>query len=191
MTTAGPTASGANGRGSVAKFTIHRTAMALPDERQLEGARALLFKALDGFGPDDRKAWRRLWKRLVNMEPGELAEVTFVVPRNPRFHRKFFALLNLGFEAWEPALEHAGQTVAKDFEQFREDITILAGHYVQTWTLEGEMRLRAKSISFASMDNDEFEKVYNSVADVLLGRVLKNYTRADLDRVVDRILGML
>ena len=176
----------------MSRFTITRTGMAMPDERGLEGARALLFKALDGFGQDDKKAWRRLWKRLVNMEPGELAEVMFVVPRNPRFHRKFFALLNIGFEAWEPTLTHEGHVVEKDFEQFRVDVTILAGHYVQTWTLDGEMRLRAKSISFASMDDAEFERVYSSVADVLLSRVLTNYTdRAELDRVVEHIMRML
>lgn len=175
----------------MSRLTIYRTAMALPDERGLEGARALLFKSLDGLGEDDKKAWRRLWKRLVNMAPGELAEVAAVVPRNPKFHRKFFALLNLGYEAWNPGLMHDGQPVEKSFEQFREDITILAGHYVQTWTLDGEMILRAKSISFASMDDAEFERVYSAVADVLLHRVLTKYDRADLDRVIDRIMGML
>lgn len=176
----------------MARFTIHRTNAALPDERSLEGARALLFGALDGFGNDARKAWRNLWKRLVSMEPGEIALVDVVVPRNPRFHRKFFALLKIGFDAWDPGLTHDGQPVAKDFEQFREDVTIMAGHYVQTWTLEGEMRLRAKSISFAAMDDEEFERVYSSVADVLLTRVLKGYKdRAELDRVVEHILRML
>jgi hypothetical protein len=176
----------------MSRFTITRTQMAMPDEKQLEGARALLFGTLDGFGEDGKKAWRRLWKRLVNLEPGELCEVQTVVPRNPRFHRKFFALLNIGFDAWEPAMAHQGITVEKNFDQFREEVIILAGHYVQTWTLAGEMRLRAKSISFSSMDDEEFEKVYNSVANVLLSKILTTYAdRAELDAVVDRMLGML
>lgn len=176
----------------MSRFTIHRTGAPLPDAKALEGARALLFGALDGFGEEAKKSWRRLWGRLIQLEPGEIADVSIVVPRNPRFHRKFFALLKIGFDCWEPGLAHDGEPVAKDFEQFREDVTIMAGHYVQTWTLEGEMRLRAKSISFAAMDDDEFERVYSSVADVLLTRVLKGYKdRAELDRVVEHILRML
>lgn len=176
----------------MSRFTITRTTLAMPDAKALEGARALLFGALDGFGHDSKKGWRKFWKRMTGMAPGELVQVEMIFPRNPAFHRKFFALLNIGFDAWEPSLTHAGEVVEKDFEQFREDVTILAGHYIQTWTLDGEMRLRAKSISFAGMDDQEFEKVYSSVADVLLGRVLRNYKdRAELDAVVDRMLGFL
>jgi len=176
----------------MSRFTIARTGREMPDAKQLEGARALLFGALDGFGKDDKKAWRRLWKKLVNMEPGELCEVHTLVPRNPRFHRKFFALLNIGFDAWEPSLQHRGATVEKNFDEFHEEVTILAGHYIQTWTLDGEMRLRAKSISFAAMDDEEFERVYNAVANVLLSKVLTRYAgRAELDAVVDRMLEMM
>lgn len=174
------------------RFTITRTNLALPDEKGMAGASQFLFKAIDGYGKDDRASWRRFWKRIINLNPGDLVEVDMVIPRNQRFHRKFFALLEIGFDAWEPTLEHDGNPVEKNFEQFREDVTILAGHYVQTWTLDGEMRLRAKSISFASMDDEEFERVYSSVADVLLSRVLSRYEgRSELDRVVDQILGML
>lgn len=68
----------------------------------------------------------------------------------------------------------------------------MAGHYIQTWTLDGEMRLRAKSISFAAMDDAEFEQVYGSVADVILTKVLTGYRdREELDRVVEHIVRML
>jgi hypothetical protein len=39
------------------------------------------------------------------------------------------------------------------------------------------------------MDQDAFEDLYNKVANVLLQRVLTRYDRADLDRVVNRIVG--
>jgi hypothetical protein len=110
--------------------------------------------------------------------------------RNPRFHRKFFALLNVGYEAWEPPMqEYKGYEVQKEFEHFREDVTIAAGFYVVTTNLHGTVRLRAKSISFAKMDEDEFERLYNNVANVLLQSVLTRYSRRDLDAVVNRILG--
>lgn len=174
------------------KFTILRTNMALPDETGLAGARALLFQALDGLGDDARKAWRKLWGRVVKMDPGEIIQVEMVFSRNPQFHRKFFALLNLGFDAWEPSLQHNGQPVAKNFDQFREDVIILAGFYDQTWNLDGVMTVRAKSMSFASMDDAQFERLYSAVADVLLARVLGLYKdRAELDAVVEKMLGLL
>lgn len=109
--------------------------------------------------------------------------------RNYLFHKKFFAMINLGFDAWEPPeLEHRGLPVGKNFERFRKDCMIAAGFYEPVANLKGEVRAEAKSISFANMEEDEFEKVYSSVVDVLLERVLTKYTRADLDEVVERLI---
>lgn len=176
----------------MSKFTIQRTNREMPDSKALDGARALLFGALDGFGEDSMRAWRKFWGRLFRMQPGELVQVEMAFARNPRFHRKMFALLKIGFDAWEPELEHNGQPVEKNFDQFREDAIICAGFYTQTWNLDGVLTVRPRSIAFANMDDAEFEQVYNAVANVLLGRVLKGYkNRAELDAVVDKILGML
>lgn len=177
----------------MARLTITRTNIALPADGDLDGARALLFKALDGMTEDDRKAWRKFWKRMTSMQPGELISVDMTFPRNPRFHRKFFALLQVGFEAWEPGFEatHKGEPVGKDFERFRKDVTIMAGFYEPVFALDGTLELEAKSIAFANMDDAEFERVYSAVADVLLAKVLRNHSRADLDAAVDRILGFL
>lgn len=177
-------------------FTVVRTGVEKPsDESTLEKIRGFLFGCIEGARTDDRKAWRKFWKRVMSMEPGEMIRVEMAFPRNPKFHRKFFALLNLGFDAWEPdrvRKSYRGMPVEKNFEQFREDITILAGFYEQTFDLRGRMKLKAKSISFASMDDMEFEKVYSAVADVLLQRVLHNYSgRAELDEVVERVMGFM
>ena len=116
-----------------------------------------------------------------------------IFPRNGKFHRKYFALLNLGFDSWEPDRKHKsykGREVAKNFERFREDITILAGYYFQTFDLQGRMVLKAQSISFANMDDVEFERLYSAVVDVLLREVCKNYkNRAEIDRVVNELVG--
>lgn len=119
------------------------------------------------------------------------AGITASVKRhnNPAFHRKMMALFQLGFEAWEPGeLEYKGMIVRKEFERFRKDITILAGFYESSINLKGEVRLEAKSLNFSAMDQDEREKVYDAVIGVLLSRILKNYTRDDLDRVVDSVM---
>lgn len=112
--------------------------------------------------------------------------------RNYQFHKKLFALLQLAFESWEPLeATYKGQTVAKNFDQFRNDVTVLAGHYETTVTLRGDVRLTAKSISFGAMSQDEFDQLYNATVNVILQRILKNYTREDLDAVIDRLMGFM
>ena len=112
--------------------------------------------------------------------------------RNPAFHRKFFALLNLAYDAWEPTVAtYKGQVVGKNFDQFRNDILCIAGHFEMAVNLRGETRVTAKSISFGAMDQHEFESVYNSVANAILQRILTNYTRDDLDAVIDRLMGFI
>ena len=112
--------------------------------------------------------------------------------RNIRFHRKFFALLNYAFDTWEPeGKTYKGQPVSKNFDQFRKDITILAGFYETAIRLDGTVRVTAKSISFANMDEIEFEQLYSKVIDVLLSRVFIGQTRADIDVVVNNLLAYI
>lgn len=108
---------------------------------------------------------------------------------NPAFHRKMFALFQVAFDAWEPeAQEYKGQIVAKNFDQFRRDLTVLAGYYETCVNLKGEVRLTAKSLNFSSMGQEEREAVYSAVINVILRKILTNTTRADLDAWVDRVL---
>jgi hypothetical protein len=127
---------------------------------------------------------------IAKLKTGAAVRATVKQQRNPRFHRKYFALLNLAFDHWTPAeATYKGQIVGKNFNQFRNDITILAGHYEMAVNLKGETRLTAKSISFANMGQDEFDELYNATVNVILSRILTTYTRADLDAVMDQLIG--
>lgn len=129
---------------------------------------------------------------IAKLKTGAAVRATVKQQRNPRFHRKFMALLNLAFDAWEPAeATYKGQIVGKNFDQFRRDVTILAGHYEMAVNLKGETRLTAKSISFANMDEIEFGELYNAACNVILQRILTTYTRDDLDAVIDRLMGFI
>jgi hypothetical protein len=110
-------------------------------------------------------------------------------PRNLAFHRKFFALLNIAYEAWQPDLAHLGEQVHASRERFRKDLVILAGYYDSIYSLDGSIKLEPKSISFARMDETEFSRLYSAVIDVVLQRVLRNHTKDELDAQVDRVLG--
>ncbi|ALK97007.1 hypothetical protein AB595_21740 [Massilia sp. WF1] len=127
---------------------------------------------------------------IAKLKTGAAVRATVKQQRNPRFHKKYFALLNLAFDAWEPAeATYKGQVVSKNFDQFRNDIVCLAGFGEVAINLRGETRVTAKSISFANMAQDEFDNLYNATVNVILKHVLTNYTRDDLDDVIDRLTG--
>lgn len=130
---------------------------------------------------------------LASLKPGEGAVVSVKRHRNVRFHRKFFALLHLVFDVWEPAGEktYRGETLRKDFERFREDILILAGHYEASYGINGQVRLSAKSISFAACDEDTFKGIYEAVLDVVWERILRDAnfrSKAEVEMVVNQLM---
>ncbi|KVN83463.1 DUF1367 family protein [Burkholderia ubonensis] len=153
----------------------------------------LLIKRPDGsFVPADEEQAELAAKLPV----GKLIRSELKRVRNPRFLRKFFALLQVGFESWEPPLkEYRGYEVQANFKQFRENVTIAAGHFDVSTSLAGRVRVTPKSISFGSMPEEEFEQLYDAAANVLLQNVLARYTRAQLDATVnekvDRLLGFV
>lgn len=126
---------------------------------------------------------------LAKLKLGQGVKVKVTKHNNVAFHRKMFALANLAYDAWEPVeTQHKGQVIAKNFDQFRDDITILAGFYETRIRLDGSIRFIPKSWSFERMADDEKEKLYSEIINVVLSRILTKYTRDDLDAVVDSIL---
>lgn len=170
-----------------------RTDLPLPSEEELKAARKLLFDCIRGLTEKDNKSWRRFWKSLINKECGEIAFIEACIPRNYKFHKKLFALLTVGFDNWEPdrkRYSYNGREIAKNFERFREQVLIMAGHYDQVFSLRGDkMELVAKSISYAAMDDGEFEALYSSVVDVLLREVCTRYKgRTELESVAEQVM---
>jgi len=84
-------------------------------------------------------------------------------------------------------LQVSGINPEKNFDRFRKDIAILAGFYEATFRLNGDVRLEAKSISFHSMSEDEFEELYTKTIDVIVKHVLNNYTDEMLRSVLEQV----
>lgn len=144
-----------------------------------------LRKLYDTFAPADQQSADKIEKLKMN----QLVKCEITQPRNLAFHRKYFALLNLGFDAFNPnSMKYKGLEVAKNFDAFREDTLIQAGFFTATFNIDGSCKPKAKSISFANMNDEEFENMYNETINILLEKVLVNYTRDDLDAVVDKLL---
>ena len=113
--------------------------------------------------------------------------------RNYQFLRKYFALLHLAYDYWEPegsADNFKGEPIQKNFDRFRNDVQIVAGFGEPVWNLRGELRMQSKSISFGKMDEEEFEKVYTTVLNVLIDRVLraKGFTAESANTLVDQLI---
>lgn len=130
---------------------------------------------------------------IDGLKVGQAVRGTIRRARNPRFHRKAMALFRLAFDVWEPMtpLEYKGLPVAKDFERFRKDMVILAGFYKPVYNARGELRLEAESLSFASMDENRFQKVFSAVLNVVWSRVLRAAGYAseeDVESVIEDLL---
>ncbi|CUI02654.1 Phage protein [Janthinobacterium sp. CG23_2] len=126
---------------------------------------------------------------IAKLKLGAGVTATIKRQRNPKHHRKFFALLDFAFDNWEPtAATYKGEAVGKNRNQFRNDIIVLAGHYEMAVNMRDEVRLTAKSISFGSMDQIDFDALYSDVVNVVLAKILTNYTRDDLDNVINQLL---
>lgn len=97
--------------------------------------------------------------RLKRFKVGEMFLADVTKPRNLRFHRKAFSLFNMVFQ---------NQEIYTDLEHLRHDLTVEAGYYVETSNVHGEVVKRAKSISFAAMDDIEFGEYYNAVIDTIV-----------------------
>ena len=140
------------------------------------------------LAPVDEEA-RALVEKL---KTGQGVRVSIKRARNVLFHRKAFALFKLAFDVWEPTQQaYKGEVVAKDFDRFRKDMTILAGFYRAVYNVRGDVRLEAESLSFASMDDDRFEKVFRAVLNVVWNRVLRNFgyeTEGDVERVIEELM---
>ena len=106
--------------------------------------------------------------------------------RNVDHHRKWWALVNLAFDYWEP--DEDNMVGEKNMDRFRKDIIILAGFYEQYIRIDGSTRIEPKSISFAGMSQDEFDILYDKTIDVIIKHVLRNYTGDELRSVVDQVM---
>ena len=80
-------------------------------------------------------------------------------PRNYEFHKKFFGLLKLAFD---------NQELFDIMDDMREELIIEAGFFRLTYDINGVEKKKAKSISFALMDEVEFNELYSCLINVIV-----------------------
>jgi len=121
-------------------------------------------KYIPAYDSDHEKAKRQ--------KDNELYKVKITQPRNIKFHKKYFALINMVFD---------NQEMYQNIEDMREEITIEAGYFIEYSNHHGEIKKKAKSISFAKMDNFEFSELYDKTIYVILKYILIGNTKQELE----------
>lgn len=148
-------------------------------------AHIALTKTPIGFIPADPQSTEFYQK----VKTGSVIHAEFKQMRNSKFHRKFFALLNLAYEYWVPGQINSKYGMPeKNFDRFRKDLIILAGRYHTVIRLDGSVRIEADSISFANMPEDEFERLYNDVLTVIMNKILPDMDKAEIESLAEQFL---
>lgn len=110
----------------------------------------------------------------------EVVTATIRRTRNPGHHRKFFALMKVVFDAQS---RYATST------QLLNVLKMAVGHGEFMEVVKGKPIFIPASISFAKLDQGNFEDFYKKVVDVVVTKILPGVARTDLEEQVNEILG--
>jgi len=113
---------------------------------------------LRGVGEKHGKAYAKFRKMVEEMEPGEIATVSFWFPRNPRLHGLHFAMLAALFDLQEQFA---------DLDQMRYWLHVGAGHCEFVPGPKGKMVAIPKSIAFNRLDDEAFQIHHEKVKEFL------------------------
>ena len=114
------------------------------------------------------------------LKVGQVYTAEIRMPRNYRFHKLFFALLNTGWAYIPGAVQDA---YFKSIDGFRKSVLIAAGFTKVFWSVKHQCFLEeAESISFANMDEAKFREVYDRCKDVIFSLINKYVTIEDFEQ---------
>lgn len=119
-------------------------------------------------------------EKFVSLKNGSIYKFKTTLYRNYGFHKKYFALINC---AWEYQNENRRENLFKNsVDIFRKTVEITAGHCEKVYSTRLKEFIEVpKSISFSSMDNSEFQFLYDSVKDVLFSIFLKHISQDEFE----------
>ena len=114
---------------------------------------------------------------------GQVYEVSIKVARNYQFHCKYFGLITL---AWEYQTEEKQQLYNNNIEGFRKTIEIAAGYFTPIYNeTTKEYTQTPISIAFDTMDNLEFQTLYENVKNVIYAVYLKDINQEEFNKVLE------
>lgn len=117
------------------------------------------------------------YEEKKRLKVGETVLCTIKRPRNYEFHKKFFALLRLTVDNLPHLIQQQMQIFTE--EDMLDCLKMDLGLYTTCWH-GGREIIKAGSISFAKMDNSEFETFFNRSIDAILRTYLRGTDRQAL-----------
>lgn len=162
---------------------VRQDAEAIP-EQDAAVARRVIFGIVDGLGERGRRQWRRLWRRIMALEPGEMIEVSTLQQRLSWYHRKHMALEQALFES---------QDRFENFKGFRDWLKVGAGHCDWYPGPKGGVFPVPKTISYSELEQGAMEKFHGDTVEFLrtehAGKTLwKHLSGCDRITMIETIL---
>lgn len=140
-------------------------------------SKILLTRTLSGLCPADDYARTKLAK----VKLGATVAVEYRQPRNGPMHRRFWALCQMIHDNCE------GYGSA---EQVSDHLKILSGHCTPIASkTTGEVYLLPKSISFANMDQGEFEDFWGRAVKAVCEHLLPGVSEAEVENEILKLVG--
>jgi hypothetical protein len=100
-------------------------------------------------------------EKLKKVKALSMVECDIKQPRNLKFHKKFFALLNMVYQ------NQPEDCTIQNFDHFRKYLIKRSGYFEEIQTPTG-VTYEADSISFGSMTQETFDKLYSDVLDTII-----------------------
>lgn len=147
-------------------------------------------KTLGSLRPD----WPTDQETFKNAPEGTRFRVKSYTPRNLKFLQRHMVLLNMVYQSLpesftEPSditIDGKVHKVAQipNFEAFRDEIKIKLGYVEHRFTSDGEIHRKPKSISFASMNEEDFQAFHSQTIDIILRDFLPQNNREEIEQAV-------
>jgi hypothetical protein len=123
-------------------------------------------------------------ERLLSIAEGVPVKATVTVPRNIKFHRLFFKLLDVVFKAQDEPKQFPTEKI------FMRELKKAMGFGAFYKDSDGKTDFIEDSIAFDKMDDTEFREFFNRAVDIILINILPNCDKAGLEAQVFEILNL-
>lgn len=144
------------------------------------GKAYLIRKADNSFLP----AYDSDYEAMKRIKIGEAIEVNFSKPRNYENHKRFFAMLKMTIQN----LPDNFNDRYRNQDYLRLECLVAVGHCNIIETLGGKVIFQPKSMNFASMDEEKFNKLYSLVSNYLLKHFLKGMSQEVFEKNLNLFL---
>lgn len=129
---------------------------------------------------------------LVELPTDRDIKIVATVPRNLKFHRKFFALLStiLNYMDERTKLQHNIFSTTELLQRLKLDLGLYTLYVMGPGSKipEGTPVFIPDSISFGKMDEAKFNKMYKATIGIAIGKYTTNQTEESMMRAVDAVL---